>query len=308
MNRVERWYRVALTAYPPDYLAEREEELVTTLLAVTPAGSVRPPVRELASLVRNGVAERQRRFGATTRRQGLAAASHLALGLFAALTTFVVGPQLAPVWSAPFPRVFVPFWVAIVVATVVGHAGPQAWRRWSRITVLGVAALGLGTGPAGVLAWRSAIVGVTALALLASCRPVDVRRWPALAPVGIGIVVGVLGAHHQLGPLRGIPALPERTAFLGIVQTGSGPQLWWALATLVVTVLAAAWVMPRLALALGLNALPAAMAVLSFAAPGQNRLDKVLTGLPIAVATVACGLLAAVLATASTLRSRTRPA
>lgn len=308
MNRVERWYRVALTAYPPDYLAEREEELVTTLLAATPSGADRPPLRELASLVRNGVAERQRRFGGATRRQGLAAASHLALGLFAALTTFVMGVQFAPQWSGPFPRLFFPFWVTMVAAAVASHSGPISWRRWSRVAVLGVAAVGVVAGPAGVLAWRSAVVGLTALALLAGCRPGSAHRWPAMVPVACGVAVGVLGAERQLAQLRNVPRLPSRNAFLGIVQTGNGPLLWWALLTLLVTVLVSAWVMPRLAIALGLNALPAALAVLSFAAPGPDRLDKAIAGLPQVVVSVACGLLAAGLATASTLRARRQPA
>jgi len=42
---LERSYRWLLLAYPPEYRRARTEELLDTLIAATPAGRTRPPLR-----------------------------------------------------------------------------------------------------------------------------------------------------------------------------------------------------------------------------------------------------------------------
>lgn len=176
MNRLERTYRVLLTAYPPDYLADREEELAGTLLAAAPVGATRPPWREMVSLVRSGITERSRRFGAPTRRHGLAAASGVAAGVLAASVTYHVGLQLTPTWSAAYPTAFFPYWTVLTLVAMAGHLARGRGRDSARVVLVLVGAVGMVAGPASVLAWRSAIAASVLFGLIATLRP-DVSGW-----------------------------------------------------------------------------------------------------------------------------------
>ena len=147
MNRLERTYRLLLTAYPPDYLADREEELVGTLLAAAPVGATRPPWREMVSLVRSGITERSRRFGAPTRRHGLAAASGVAAGaLVWAWVTYHVGLQLTPTWSAAYPTAFFPYWTVLTLVAMAGHLARGRGRDSARVVLVLVGAVGMVAG------------------------------------------------------------------------------------------------------------------------------------------------------------------
>jgi len=304
MNRLERTYRLLLTVYPPDYLAEREEELVGTLLTAAPASATRPPVREAASLVRSGIAERSRRFGAPVRRDGLAAASAVAIGALAASVTYHVGLQLSPKWTATYPALFFPCWVALALAALVGHVAVGRVRIGARVALVLVGALGMFAGPASLLAWRSAIAATVLFGLLATLRPVASRRWPVVTATATaaGVAVALGGVHHQLGGLRG--PVPFRSAFVAILQIGI--ELRWLVPIVLGAAVVWAWVAPHLGLAMGLNALPASLAALALDGPGQSRWDRAIGGVPVIVLVTTAGLAACALALASTLRARPR--
>lgn len=303
MNRLERTYRLLLTAYPPDYLADREEELVGTLLAAAPVGATRPPWREMVSLVRSGITERSRRFGAPTRRHGLAAASGVAAGALAASVTYHVGLQLTPTWSAAYPTAFFPYWTVLTLVAMAGHLARGRGRDSARVVLVLVGAVGMVAGPASVLAWRSAIAASVLFGLIATLRPDVSGWWPTLTAAALGVAVGVSGVHHQLGKIPGGP-YPSRSAFFAILQIGI--ELRWLVPIVLGAAVVWAWVAPHLGLALGMNALPASLAALALDGPGQSRWDRAIGGVPVIVLVTTAGLAACALALASTLRARPR--
>lgn len=301
MNRLERTYRLVLTAYPPDYLAEREEELVATLLAAAPPGASRPPAREVAALVRHGVEQRCRRFGVVARRRGLEHASTLAIAALAALVTLVLGLQLSPRWSAPYPVGFFPFWASVSVAAVVGHLASRRVRQAARGLLFAVGIAGLVAGPASLLVWRSAVGAALAFGLVATLRPPRASRWPALVACAAGVAVGAVAVHQQLGRMWQGP-LDAREAFW-IFQGYGDAQSWAPLLVLVVIGLMAAWWVPGFGLAVGVNALPATLVVLALATPENSWWEKVASNAACVLVPLA-GVMAAGVAVASTLRAR----
>ena len=170
MTPLERSYRMVLAVYPPDYLAEREDEIVGTLLAAAPTGATRPSKREVIGLVRHGLGERLRRFGGQTRRHGLAGASALALACAAMLVTVVVSVQLLPS-TAALPAGFVVLWASFGAATLVAHLASGRGLDVARMVVAALAAAMLIVGPASTLTPRRLFVPLAFFAMLASLRP-----------------------------------------------------------------------------------------------------------------------------------------
>ena len=91
---LEARYRRLFAAYPKAHRAEREEEMITTLLDVAPAGQRRPTLREASSIVLNGVACRAR--SATEWHLGLGLAGLAARALATALAVAALAIGLLP--------------------------------------------------------------------------------------------------------------------------------------------------------------------------------------------------------------------
>ena len=203
MNRVERWYRVTVSAYPPEHLTEREEELIGTLMAATPATASRPPRRELAALVVHGLAERGRRRGALTRRSGIAGAALVALAGAIAIASMTIVGQMSPLWSAPYPRAFLPMWLGLLGLAGLGHLPDGRRRTATRAVIAGLGLTALVLGPASTLMSRQFVLAFITLAMIASLRPASSRRWPAAVAVVAGATCGRVVARLTLDSLFG---------------------------------------------------------------------------------------------------------
>jgi hypothetical protein len=127
-NRLERRARLLLRVYPPDYRANRGEEIVGTLLEATRAGRDWPSARDAASLIGGGIRARKD----ANQHQGLAASLRQAagLGLAVYLVISVCGILTVPAvfdwFSSPIGRgQFLP--LLPLTATV---AAAWSGRRW----------------------------------------------------------------------------------------------------------------------------------------------------------------------------------
>ena len=267
MTPLERSYRIVLAVYPPDYLAEREDEIVGTLLAAAPRGSTRPNVREVVGLVRHGIGERLRCFGRPVRRGGLVGASTLALGCATLLVTVVLTLQSGPS-TAALPRGFVLVWSSFAAITLVGHLTGGRTRIAVRAVLVLLAAMMLVLGPDATLTPRRLLVPLALFALVSSIRPARGRRVIVAMSLGAGAAMGRALAAPRSRAI-GVHTQHTRWAWSAAGMLRGAPVAAGLLA--MVLVLVFAWALPRTALTVGLNALPIGLSLLALHSyPGQT--------------------------------------
>jgi hypothetical protein len=138
-SRLERRARWALRAYPPDYRADWGEEILGTLLEVTPPGRIWPAPRDLTSILAGGTRARRN----ANQRQGLAVGLRQAAVLGIALyISGVLSEDLSLLriadWSAwPFGQDV----LLAIVSLAATLAAAWSGRRWLTATAAGAAAV-----------------------------------------------------------------------------------------------------------------------------------------------------------------------
>lgn len=110
-----------MLAYPPEYRRARAGELLDTLLAATPAGRTRPPLRQAVSLLRHGM---RARLGRPASR------GVVVIALFGALIAGFVGAQVGAfaAWhtARPLPD---PAAAAAIYRLVAPDSPAPQWNR-----------------------------------------------------------------------------------------------------------------------------------------------------------------------------------
>ncbi|HTU75308.1 MAG TPA: hypothetical protein VMG38_17475 [Trebonia sp.] len=117
-TRLERRARLLLRAYPPEYRAERAEEMLGTLLEAAQPGQEWPSARDAWSLLRSGVnarAARNRRLGL---RISLRQAAAFGLALYVSVAAVNVGSEVPPWGTDPAQTLAVALLLAATVLAV----------------------------------------------------------------------------------------------------------------------------------------------------------------------------------------------
>jgi hypothetical protein len=139
VTRLERRARLLLRAYPPDYRADRAEEMLGTLLEAARPGQEWPSVRDARSFLRGGVAARAARNRRLGLRTSLRQAATLGLVLYVS--------QVAATWVS-FPL----FLVGASFPLFRAGASRQALQELLMASLLVAAFLAVWTGRRVVVA------------------------------------------------------------------------------------------------------------------------------------------------------------
>lgn len=263
MNDLERWYRVAMWAYPPSYRQAREDELIGTLLDAH-ADRRRPSLSSLVALVRHGVAMRVEAMPDAAR--GFALGAEIASGvvIVAAVSTIVLGGRLgAGGW--PGSPVGALWWATLMVAVVVVRC-PHRWIRWlGRIAVLAWTIVALDGGPDVMGAYRAFLLAVAGFAVFASFgRP---RQWKplivsAVIATVIGLATGVVLTWRIVTMFSSwdMPAPPWETTTPWMWVDLSPRVPFPAMAAIFAVFIVTGWRSPRIGVAAAVIAVPTAAA------------------------------------------------
>ena len=190
MTRLERWYRLLMFAYPSDFDVEREEEIVTTLLALAKPGQQRPTIREAASLVVAGLGTRSDRLAQLDRSAGRKWS--VLFSLFALTTIVVLVPavHLRGEWADELPAAFVPLWASLGTFAVLVLAAPRLVRPTRPWFVAGgAAAVALGTPT--MMAQRMLLVAVVWFIAVAACHLAATRQRHRVIAIVLGAAAGL---------------------------------------------------------------------------------------------------------------------
>jgi hypothetical protein len=258
---LERRFRLLLRAYPPEYRAERGEEILSTLLDSVPAGRRAPSFADAVDLVGNGLRRRWGLQGIAGLDAGLALAAPVALALAAGIAGFAwwrVEPATADVYSGqPFLgtfRTLGPIAYAVWLAAALGWVvlRPVARRALIGLAVAVTLALPVITPlttvdrpPLWVL-MALAVFGLLALAGSGTARAaLDARLAVPVGALGIAVgtstvstvasVEGAAGYYYQPTIARVGTVVTATVAILAAVAVvrqvrskGSAAWLWAA--------------------------------------------------------------------------------
>jgi hypothetical protein len=223
MSDLESRYRRLFAAYPPAHRAEREEEMVTTLLDVAGPDQTRPTPREAASIVANGLACRAR--SATEWHLGLTIAGLVARAAATALAVAALGVGTLPPIGNPTrlrdrgvaldPEwLQVPAWTPVVVwalALLAIIAGARSsWGGRRLVAPVAFAAVMVVAG-ADVVGMRRSFIAPFVLLLAMSTLDVTASVRRRAIAMATGAAIGVVlasqfrlpwGAYEGLEPKR----------------------------------------------------------------------------------------------------------
>jgi hypothetical protein len=273
MTDLESRYRRLFAAYPPAHRAEREEEMITTLLDVAEPGQTRPTVRAAAAIVANGLACRAR--SATEWQLGLTITGLVARVLATALAVAALGVgtlppirnptrlrdrgvALEPAWLHVPPWTPVVVWAFALLAILAG--GRSSWGS-RRLVAPAVCAVVMVVGGADVVGMRRSYIAPFVLLLAMSTLDVTASVRKRAIAVATGAVIGATlasqlrlpwGAYEGLQPKR-LWMETDRWYLAARDLVPMRPEIW--LAVVVLGCLAGA-IRPRFAIATGLLAIP----------------------------------------------------
>jgi hypothetical protein len=276
MTDLESRYRWLFAAYPPAHRAEREEEMITTLLDVAAPGQTRPTLREAGAIVGNGLACRAR--SATEWREGLRLASFAALVLATMLAVAALGvaalpPIAEPVWPMDPARVQLAVWALALAAIAAGTH--RAWGRRRIILPLASATVMLGGGAATTGMPRSTYVASFLLLLTLSTSGPAFSVRARMGAVVIGATAGAALFYRFVVQYRS----EEVNQWFG----DGAVRAWerWAVASWLVPVRPGLWLLgvllgfltgtfrPRFAVATALLATPVALLTVQYSRLGD---------------------------------------
>jgi hypothetical protein len=272
VHRLERRARWLLRAYPPDYRADRGEEIVGTLLEATPAHRGWPSARDAASLVGGGIRARRD----ANQRPGLAASlwQAVALGLAMYLVTCLcsllaesamfgwfsssfgwsqflpvlpLAATVAAAWSGRRLLVAIPAAVA-AAAIVYGNLSLAALSHLPQTGADPVVDLAVPPAVTDRLALAVPLLSLAALVLLTGHAERPPRSWLWLLSLPAGLsVLGVIAFQWRLATLNTV--LNEPIGGAGL------PDPYHAYLSLITVAVAICWLVtdirPLAGLALG---------------------------------------------------------
>jgi len=281
MTDLESRYRRLFAAYPPAHRAEREEEMVTTLLDVAAPGQRRPTLREATAIVGNGVACRAR--SATEWHLGLGLAGLGARALATALAVAALGIGLLPPIGNPTRLrdggvtleptwLDVPAWTPVLVwafallAILAGGRSSWGGRRLVAPVVCSLVMVAAGPDLVGMRrSYVAPFVLLLAMSTLDVAASVRKRVLASLAGLALGawltfLFVDRFGTYGGPGPRR-LWMESDRWYLAARDLVPMRPGYW--LVVVVLGCLAGA-VRPRFAIATGLLAVPLGLLTVRF--------------------------------------------
>lgn len=202
MTSLESRYRRLMAAYPPGYRAEREDEMIDTLLERSGPDRTRPTISESWDLISNGIAVRSASAGGDSRRAGRVYASLVACAVASMVTALVMA-----LWASGFyPSVsdveFVALWspFALAVFWYVAQWGALQRLGWVLVAA-GLAAVV--AGPEHTMAQRSLLVALAVLGIVMVAAPAPASGGPKLVSrliaMSVGVAAGVgMAARYNL--------------------------------------------------------------------------------------------------------------
>jgi hypothetical protein len=305
MTDLESRYRRLFAAYPPAHRAEREEEMVTTLLDVAEPGQTRPGARAAGSIVLNGLACRAR--SAPEWRHGLDLAGQIARALATTLAAAALGVGLLPPVGNPTrlrdrgvalePAWFdVPAWTPVIVwalaLLVILVGSPPSWGGRRHLPVL-ITAMSMAIAGPDLVGMRRSFIApfvlLLALSTLDTTSSVRSRAASIVTGAAVGawltsLFVARWGAYDGQGPAR--LWMQSDRWYLASDLAPMRPGYWLVAMTVG---LLAGLVRPRFAVAAGLLGTPLGLLTLGFANAGDLRRvsGPILAGTVILFATAA---------------------
>ncbi|MGI5214065.1 GlsB/YeaQ/YmgE family stress response membrane protein [Plantactinospora sp. CA-290183] len=226
---LERRYRRLLRAYPAGYRAGRGEEIVGTYLDLVDPQRRWPSAEDAFDMLRAGLRQRLREYGALGLAAGLPTAATIALGTLMALAAFLLpqvefaNPRFARVESVgPVQTLGALIWAGWLLVGLVAAALPG---RWARRTAAGTVLLTLLLPPVSALTGLPrpplfVLVPALALGLTALALPADpgwIQRITPLLGAGVGVAVSE-GFRYAQGSGRWFTSYlstPETLAMAG---------------------------------------------------------------------------------------------
>jgi len=115
---LERRARLLLRAYPPQYRADRAEEMIGTLLETAQSGQQWPSARDAWSLLRGGMSARAARNRRLGLRMSVRQAAAFGLALYVSVATVNLGSYPPPWQTDPVQTLAVAVLLAAVVVAV----------------------------------------------------------------------------------------------------------------------------------------------------------------------------------------------
>ncbi|MEO8697711.1 MAG: hypothetical protein ABI658_29700 [Acidimicrobiales bacterium] len=310
MNGLERRYRMLLAIYPPEYLEQREEEMVAVLLASAHADQRRPAMKEAVGLVYSGLRARTAAYGRAERSNARMWSALVSAAALSALATLVLTVHATGTWSTERPRLFAPFWLAIAALPALVVFAPRVVRRLG-VGPVAIAVAGLVSGRSVPLVQRTLLVAVVWFAFVVWLTPTAARISLRAASVIVGVGAGLAGAAKVHSAMRwsGPPAAyraPARAGYVlqNVFQDVPTLSKWIWIPSLCVLVIAVC-TKGTVAIIYGFVIVPLALAITALSS--VPVLDSSLWGVqmfvevPIVSMTVAG--LAAILGTTLTMRS-----
>ena len=168
---LESRYRRLISAYPPEYRAEREDEMIDTLLERAGTDQTKPTISEAWDLIRNGIAVRAASNGSESRRTGRVYASLVACSVSSMVITLVMALWMSGFYPSISDAEFVALWspFALMVFWYVAQRGVLARLGW--VLVAGCL-VGVIVGPDRTMAQRSLVAALTVLGIVMVTAPI----------------------------------------------------------------------------------------------------------------------------------------
>lgn len=220
MSALERPCRLLLRAYPAEYRQDRGEEIIGTLLEVTPEGRAWPLARDVRSLITGGLRAR------AALNQQRTTATNLRVAVFSGAASSLVCTAASDASFAVFTFTHrhgawrLTEWPLLLTGILIVAAVALSWlcgRKAVRLggTFAAAVALFLGPAIAGALGWSAFFASLPMLACLAVLallagraeRPGGRWFWPAapvVALVPVSYVAPGVGSLPALGLLEAL--------------------------------------------------------------------------------------------------------
>jgi hypothetical protein len=186
MNNLEFFYRLLLTAYPPDHRQHYEDEMVAVLLESAPPGRRLPRLREASAIVASGLGTRFR--SVSELHHGLRLAGVGAVGLVALFAGAAL--SLSAHQPIDFSGRLAAVWLAVLAVAIHATCATSTYRAVPA-AVVSLAMMAAGAPMFGFR--RSVLVTVAALLILAAAGPRSRRsvgRTAIVVGCGTGAILG----------------------------------------------------------------------------------------------------------------------